>query len=83
MYKGLRIHDHPAILIYGRLAPNSAENPQAQRQWDRTLGLQLSWSIEESIYTLETLGPYVSEDELIRMAESMRKTTAPSETPAP
>jgi hypothetical protein len=83
MYKELRIHDYPAILIYGRLAPNSAENPQAQRQWDKTLGLQLSWSIEESIYTLETLGPYISETELIRMADSMNKIPAPSETPAP
>jgi hypothetical protein len=77
MYREVRIHDQPAILIYGRLAPNSAENPQAQRPWDETLGLQLSWSVEASIYTLETLGPYVSEDDLIRMAESTKKIPAP------
>lgn len=74
MYKEVRIHDQPAILIYGRLAPNSAENPQAERKWDETLGLQLSWSAEKSIYFLETLGPYLTEEDLIRMAESMKIT---------
>lgn len=72
MYEEVDINGQPAILIFGRLAPNSSENPQAPRQWDETLGLQLSWSMGESIYTLETLGPYVSADDLIRMAESMK-----------
>lgn len=74
MYEEVHIHEQPAILIFGRLAPNSSENPQAQRQWDKTLGLQLTWTAEDAIYTLETLGPYVSEAELIRMAESMKPT---------
>jgi hypothetical protein len=77
VYEEVRVNDRSAILVYGRLAPNSSENPQAQRQWDETLGLQLSWSIEEYIYILETLGPYVSVDDLIRMAESMKIQPAP------
>lgn len=72
MYKEVYVNNQPAILVYGRLAPNSPENPQAQRKWDETLGLQLSWSLEESVYTLETLGTYVTEDDLIHMAESMK-----------
>jgi hypothetical protein len=72
MYEEVDINGQPAILIFGRLAPNSSENPQAPRQWDETLGLQLSWSLEDGIYTLETLGPYVSADDLIRMAESVK-----------
>jgi hypothetical protein len=80
MYKEVRVNGQPAILVYGRLAPNSAENPQAQRKWDKTLGLQLSWSVKASICFLETLGPYVSEEDLIRMAESMKEVRAPEET---
>ena len=72
MYKEVKVNGQPAILIYGRLAPNLPANPQAQRKWDRTLGLQLSWSFSEGIFTLETLGSYVTEEGLIRMAESMK-----------
>ena len=71
LYKEVRVNGQPAILVFGRLAPNSSENPQAQRQWDKTLGLQLSWGVEHHIFTLETLGSYISEDDLIRMAESI------------
>jgi hypothetical protein len=77
MYKEVQIKGQPAILVYGRLAPNSAENPQAQRKWDETLGLQLTWSVEDSIYTLETLGSYVTEDDLLRMAESLKVVPPP------
>lgn len=83
MYEEVYIHNQLAILVFGRLAPNSSENPQAHRQWDETLGLQLSWSVEDSIYTLETLGPYVSADDLIRMAESMKNVAALPETTTP
>jgi hypothetical protein len=72
MYEEVDINGQPAILIFGRLAPNSADNPQTPRQWDETLGLQLSWSSEDWIYTFETLGPYVSADDLIQMAESVK-----------
>lgn len=72
MYKEVEVNGQPAILIYGRLAPNSPENPQVQRKWDRKLGLQLSWSLGNAIFTLETVGPYVTEEDLIRMAESMK-----------
>lgn len=77
MYKEVQIEGQPAILIFGRLAPNPAENPQAQRKWDKTLGLQLTWKVKGSIYTLETLGQYVSEEDLIRMAESMKIVPPP------
>ena len=77
MYKEVQINGQPAILVYGRLAPNSAENPQAQRKWDKTLGLQLTWKIIDSLYTLETLGLYVTEQDLIRMAESIKPSSAP------
>jgi len=83
MYQEVRVNGQPAILVLGRLAPNSPENPHAQRQWDKTLGLQLSWKVKRYIYTLETLGPYVSEDDLIRMAESMEKVPASFETTVP
>lgn len=78
MYREVQVNGQPAILIYGRLAPNSAENPQALRQWDETLGLQLTWSLNDNvIYTLETLGQYVTEQDLIRMAESMKIVSPP------
>ena len=77
MYKEVQINEQPAIMVYGRLAPNSAENPQAQRKWDKTLGLQLTWKVKGSIYTLETLGEYVTEQDLIRMAESMKIVPPP------
>jgi hypothetical protein len=77
MYKEVRVNDQPAILVFGRLAPNPPENPQAQRKWDKSLGLQLSWGLGDVIYTLETLGPYTTEDDLIRMAESMKTIPPP------
>lgn len=77
MYTEVQINAQPAILVYGRLAPNSAEKPQAQRKWDKALGLQLTWRIKDSIYTLETLGAYVTEQDLLRMAESMKVVPPP------
>jgi hypothetical protein len=82
MYKEVHVKGRPAVLVYGRFAPNPPDNPQLERKWDRSLGLQLSWNIEESVYTLETLGTYVSEEDLIRMAESMKTVDSlPSSTP--
>jgi hypothetical protein len=78
MYKQVEVKGQPAILVYGRLAPNSPTNPQAQRKWDKTLGLQLSWSFGEGIFILETVGPYVPEEDLIRMAESMERGSSES-----
>ncbi|MCI0608854.1 MAG: DUF4367 domain-containing protein [Anaerolineae bacterium] len=70
MYEEVQVNGQPAILVHGRLA---LKKPQENsRKWDETLGIQLSWSLEESVYTLETFGPYVSEYDLIRMAESMK-----------
>lgn len=85
MHKEVRVNGQPAILVLGRLAPNSPENPHAQRVWNKTLGFQLTWSGKHYIYSypVETLGPYVSEHDLIRMAESMKKAPAPLETTAP
>jgi hypothetical protein len=72
MYKEVQINGQPAILVYGHLAPNLAENPQVQRKWDKTLGFQLTWKVRGGLYTLETSGQYVTEQDLIRMAESMK-----------
>jgi hypothetical protein len=83
MYREVQINDKPAVMIFGRLAPNSADNPHTQRLWDKALGLQLTWSAQNTIYTLETLGSYVTEDELIRMAESMKKIPVSFETTVP
>jgi hypothetical protein len=77
MYKEVQINGQPAILVYGRLAPNPAEQPQLQRKWDKTLGLQLTWKVKGSIYTLETLSQYVSEEDLMQMAESMKIVPPP------
>jgi hypothetical protein len=70
MWEEVIVNGQPAILIHGRLATTSAENPQTPRKWDETLGLQLHWGIGDYIYALETYGDYVSEQDLIRMAES-------------
>jgi hypothetical protein len=83
MWEEVKVNDQPAILIHGRLPTTSAENPQAQRKWDETLGLQLHWSIGECIYALETYGPYVSEQDLIRMAESAQAHRPWQLTPTP
>jgi hypothetical protein len=82
MYKEVHVNNQPAILVFGRLAPNSPENPHTQRQWDETLGLQLTWSLQDSIYiyTLETLRSYVTEQDLIQMAESMKTVDPPLKT---
>ena len=72
MYEEVRVNDEPAILIRGRLAFTDPKNPTARRKWDDTLGFQLSWTMDEAVYTLETFGPYISKNDLIRMAESMR-----------
>ena len=80
MYEEVQVNGLPAILIHGRFTLPSSENPNAQRKWDETLGLQLHWMLGKFVYTLETFGAYVSESDLIRMAESMKKTypsTAP------
>ena len=79
MYEEVNVNGKPAILIHGRLAITDSKNPTARREWDETLGLQLSWSINAAVYTLETFGPYLSERDLIRMAESMQ--VAPWPTP--
>jgi len=72
MYEEVRVNGEPAILIHGRLALTDPKNPTARRKWDESLGFQLSWTIEEAVYTLETFGPYLSKSDLIRMAESMK-----------
>ncbi|HLF74126.1 MAG TPA: DUF4367 domain-containing protein [Anaerolineales bacterium] len=76
MWKEVSVNGQPAILIHGRYAPTSSENPRAQRKWDETLGLQLHWIMGKHVYTLETYGPYVSEQDLIRMAESVEEMPA-------
>lgn len=72
MWKEVRVNGEQAILVYGRLALANPQNPTEQRKWDETLGVQLHWIMEESVYALETFGPYLSEQDLIRMAESMK-----------
>lgn len=73
MHEAVQVNGQPAILIHGRLALTDPKNPTARRKWDETLGLQLYWILEEPsyYYALETFGLYLSERELIRMAESM------------
>jgi hypothetical protein len=70
MWEEVSVNGQPAIVIHGRFTTTSSENPQTPRKWDETLGLQVHWVIEKYVYTLETYGPYVSEQDLIRMAES-------------
>ena len=72
MYEEEQVNGQPAVLIRGRLALTDPKNPTARRIWDETLGLQLTWTIEEGVYTLETFGLYLPEQDLIRMAESMK-----------
>jgi hypothetical protein len=73
MWEEVSVNGQPAILIHGRLATTSAENPQTPRKWDKTLGLQLYWDTGKYMHVLETYGPYVSEKDLIRMAESAQR----------
>lgn len=83
MWEEVSVDGQPAILIRGRFTTTSSQNPQAQRKWDETLGLQLHWAIEKYIYTLETYGPYLSEQDLIRMAESAEGIPIIYPTPPP
>ena len=76
MYEEVRVNGQPAILIHGRLA---LKKPQGNsRKWDEALGFQLYWTVGEAVYTLETFGPYLSQRDLIRMAESMKILPWPS-----
>jgi hypothetical protein len=77
MYEEVHVNGEPAILIHGRLALTNPKNPTARRKWDETLGFQLSWAMDEAVYTLETFGPYLSKSDLIRMAESMKVVPYP------
>ena len=81
MYEEVQVMDQPAILIHGHLA--LMKPGEKTRKWEETLGLQLHWIIEEYVYALETFGPYVSEQDLIRMAESMEVLPPPWLTPTP
>ena len=84
MYEEVQVNGEPAILIHGRFALIDPDRPTANREWDETLGLQLSWSWGVSVYTLETFGEYLSKSDLIRMAESMESDTPwISATPVP
>lgn len=73
MWKEVQISDQATVLVYGRLALTDPENPTKQRKWDQSLGLQLHWVVGENVYTLETFGSYLSERDLIQMAESMEQ----------
>lgn len=75
MYEEVKVNGEPAILIHGRFALTDPDRPTANREWDETLGLQLSWNWGESVYTLETFGEYLTESDLIRMADSMKSDT--------
>ena len=81
MYEEVLVTDQPAILIRGHLALKKPG--EKTRKWDETLGLQLHWIIGEFVYALETFGPYVSEKDLIRMAESMEALSHPWIIPTP
>jgi hypothetical protein len=79
MYEEVRVNGQPAILIHGRLA---LKKPQEKsRKWDETLGLQLHWILGKNVYALETFGAYISQRDLIRMAESMKDIPPPLWTP--
>lgn len=82
-FEEVQVNGKPSILIHGRLTLTTSQNPQAQRKWDEALGLQLHWIIGKYVYALETFGPYVSEQELIRMAESMKILPPPWFTATP
>ena len=73
MWEEVSVNGQSAILIHGRFTTTSSENPQAPRKWDEKLGLQLYWSTGKYIHVLETYGPYVREQDLIRMAESAQR----------
>jgi hypothetical protein len=81
MWKEIRVNGEPAILIYGRLA--LMKPGEKTRKWDETLGLQLHWGIGKYVYALETYGRYVSEQDLIRMAESAQEFLPWQLTPTP
>jgi len=80
-YEEARVKDRPAILIRGRYAPTSLEDPQAERLWDDSQGLQLYWSEGGTVFGLETFGAYVAASDLTRMADSTE--TVQEFTPVP
>lgn len=81
MWKEVDVKGQPGVLIYGRLA--LMKPGEKTRKWDEKLGLQLYRVIGKYVYVLETFGPYVSEQDLIRMAESMEELPPPWLTPTP
>lgn len=81
MYEGVLVTDQRAILIRGHLVLK--QPGEKARKWDETLGLQLHWTIGEYVYALETFGPYLTKQDLIRMAESMEALPAPWAMPTP
>lgn len=79
MWKEVSLDGLPAVLIrggfpYSKLPPpNSLDwETGVELTWDKNTGLRLEWDQDGARFSLQTSGDYLDEDDLIRMAESMR-----------
>ncbi len=84
MWKETRINELPAVLIQGRFPPFPHPLPtpatykgkvldyvELEERWDEDAGFQLTWNQGGARINLWTFGDYLSEEDLIRIAESM------------
>jgi len=79
MWKETRVNGATAVLIRGRFpfpffpdpTPGATGPVEREVQWNEGAGLTLVWKQGEFHFELMTFGDYVTEEDLIRMAESM------------
>lgn len=79
MWKEIRVNGLPAVLVRGNFPLSQLPPPDSPKwekgfewKWDKNAGLNLVWSQEGALFSLQTFGNYLDKDDLIRMAESMR-----------
>lgn len=79
MWEEVRVNGLPAILIRGDFTYNELPPPdtlergeEVELTWDKNAGIQLIWNQGGARFILQALGNFLDENELLRMAESMR-----------
>lgn len=78
MWEEIEVNGRPAVLVRGRFPPFSqipTPGPsgfsELEMSWDEEAGLSVIWTQGGAQLNLRTFGNYLSEEELIRMADSM------------
>jgi hypothetical protein len=78
-WKEVSVNGLPAVLVRGNFPWRQMPPPESpewetgvELTWDKNAGIRLIWNQGGARYQLEIHGDYLDEDDLIRMAESMR-----------